>query len=90
MNDVDQFLNLAKASASRALRVSEYEVVIFNSELYIVWFAKTLDNWKALVSTDILSGVYVEVTHNGAKNETYVDIYEKKSNHVLGPEDFND
>ena len=49
-------------------------------EMYIVWFCKTLQNWKALVSTDVINGVYWEVTHNGDKNETYVDTYFKSSN----------
>lgn len=49
-------------------------------EMYIVWFCKTLQNWKALISTDVINGVYWEVTHNGDKNETYVDTYFKSSN----------
>lgn len=53
------------------------------SALYVVWFAKTLQNWKALVSTDVFSGLYWEVTHNGDKNETYVDQYVKDWNQVV-------
>lgn len=49
-------------------------------EMYIVWFCKTLQNWKALVSTDVVSDVYWEVTYNGNRNETYVDTYFKLSN----------
>jgi hypothetical protein len=46
-------------------------------EVYIVWFSKTLQNWKALVSTTLLDGMYYELTHNGDKGETYVDVYKK-------------
>ena len=53
---------------------------VLAEEMYIVWFCKTLQNWKALVSTDVINGVYWEVTHNGDKNETYVDTYTKASN----------
>ena len=53
---------------------------VLAEEMYIVWFCKTLQNWKALVSTDVINGVYWEVTHNGDKNETYVDTYTKSSN----------
>ena len=53
---------------------------VLAEEMYIVWFCKTLQNWKALVSTDVINGVYWEVTHNGDKNETYVDTYVKSSN----------
>lgn len=52
-------------------------------ELYVVWFAKTLQNWKALVSTDSVDGIYWEVTHNGDKGETYVDTYMKINNSVV-------
>ena len=51
--------------------------------VYIVWFSKTLQNWKALVSTDVLDGMYYEITHNGDKNETYVDVYKKWENFVV-------
>lgn len=50
--------------------------------MYVVWFCKTLQNWKALVSgTDIEE--YIEVTYNGDKDETYVDIYNKTKNVVI-------
>jgi hypothetical protein len=52
-------------------------------ELYIVWFAKILQNWKALVCTDMLDGAYYEVTYNGDKQETYIDVYGKRVNIVI-------
>ena len=51
--------------------------------IYIVWFCKTLQNWKALVSTTIPDGMYYEVTHNGNTNETYVDVYKKWENFTI-------
>lgn len=47
---------------------------------YIVWFNKTLDHWKALVSTTLPDKMYYEVTHNGIKKETYIDVYLKVDN----------
>lgn len=58
-------------------------------DVYVVWFAKTLQNWKALVSTDAIQGHYWEVTYNGDKKETYVDTYLKESNTVLEDEYFD-
>ena len=52
-------------------------------DVYIVWFSKTLQNWKALVSTTVSDGMYYEITHNGDKNETYVDVYKKWENFVV-------
>ena len=37
-------------------------------DVYVVWFSKTLQNWKALVSTTVMDGMYYEITHNGDKN----------------------
>ena len=51
--------------------------------IYIVWFCKTLQNWKALVSTTIPDGMYYEVTHSGDTNETYVDVYKKWENFTV-------
>lgn len=56
---------------------------------YVVWFAKTLGNWKALISTDLMSGQYWEVTHNGNKDETYVDHYRKVSNRAFSDAGYN-
>lgn len=50
------------------------------SEVFIVWFSKTLQNWKALISTTISDGMYYEVTYNGNKKETYLDAYKKWEN----------
>lgn len=52
------------------------------NDVYVVWFSKTLKNWKALVSTEKVDGLYYEVTYNGDKKETYVDVYAKISNTV--------
>lgn len=34
-------------------------------DVYVVWQCRALQNWKALVSTDVPDGMYYEVTHNG-------------------------
>ena len=52
-------------------------------DVFVVWFAKTLKNWKCLVSTTVSDGMYYEVTHNGDKNETYVDVYKKWENYCV-------
>ena len=51
-------------------------------DVYVVWFCKTLQNWKALLSTNVSDGMYYEITHNGDKNETYVDVYKKWENYA--------
>ena len=51
--------------------------------VYLVWLSKTLQNWKALVSTDLPDGMYYEVTFNGDKNEAYLDAYKKFENRKI-------
>ncbi len=51
--------------------------------VYVVWWSKTLQNWKALVSTTLPDGMYYEVTHNGDAGETYLDAYKKFDNVVV-------
>lgn len=53
---------------------------IIEDNVFVVWFCKTLQNWKALVSTTVSDGMYYEVTYNGDKNETYLDAYKKWEN----------
>lgn len=48
--------------------------------VFIVWLCKTLQNWKALVSTTLPDGMYYEVTYNGDKKEAYLDAYKKFEN----------
>ena len=52
-------------------------------DVYVVWFSKTLQNWKAMVSTTVSDGMYYEITHNGDKGETYVDVYKKWENYKI-------
>lgn len=49
-------------------------------DVFVVWFCKVLQNWKALVSTSLNDGMYYEVTYNGDKEEYYLDAYKKWQN----------
>lgn len=49
-------------------------------EVYVVWLCRTLQNNKALLSTNISDGKYCEVTLNGDKEEMYLDVYRKEKN----------
>lgn len=54
-----------------------------NFDVYIVWYCKTLQNWKALLSTTLLDGMYYELTVNGDKDEAYLDAYKKWDNNCI-------
>lgn len=53
------------------------------NDVFVVWFSKTLQNWKALVSTTVFDGSYYELTYNGDNDEIYVDVYKKYENFKL-------
>lgn len=63
-------------------------VQITLDNVFIVWFCKTLQNWKALVSTTLPDGMYYEVTYNGDKKEVYLDAYKKFENRKI--DEFSD
>lgn len=58
-------------------------VQIAMDNVFVVWFCKTLQNWKALVSTTLPDGMYYEVTYNGDKKEVYLDAYKKFENRKI-------
>lgn len=55
-------------------------VVIDESNVFIVWSCKTLQNNKALVSTELSDGMYYEITYNGDERQIYFDAYKKWEN----------
>lgn len=69
----DEMFAIAKSYAAKIMDVETEKV-------YIVWFSKTLQNFKALCSTEAVGGKYVELTYNGDSDELYVDYYEKLAN----------
>lgn len=65
------------------LEKTDEHITFTIDDVYVVWFSKTLQNWKALISTTLPDGMYYEVTHNGDKRETYIDAYKKWANAVI-------
>lgn len=56
---------------------------ITSDDTYIVWSCKTLQNNKALLSTNVSDGMYYELTYNGDKKELYMDAYKKWDNKCI-------
>ena len=52
-------------------------------EVFTVWKAKILQNWKYLISSTLPDGMYYELTYNGDKKEWYLDAYKKFENRVI-------
>ena len=85
LGDPDVLLRSAKIAVIHAFNRNALSdtVELTENDIYIVWFSKTLQNWKALLSTDLHDDLYYEVTYNGDKHSAYVDTYKKQSNDVV-------
>ena len=56
---------------------------ITTDDVFVVWYCKTLQNHKALLSTTVADGMYYEITFNGDKQEAYLDAYKKWENKCI-------
>ena len=86
----DEMLNLCKKVVvdyynNNVEKTDNFKIDLEN--VFIVWFSKTLQNFKALVSTTVRDGMYYEVTYNGDKKELYLDAYKKWENKCIKVED---
>lgn len=57
--------------------------IIPEFEVFIVWYSKTLQNHKALLSASLFDGMYYELTYNGDRQELYFDAYKKFENKCI-------
>lgn len=56
---------------------------IKREHIFVVWSCKTLQNNKAVLSYTKKGAPLYEITHNGDKEEIYVDTYTKESNECI-------
>ena len=73
-------LTLVADYTNRHLDVTDENPGVKPEDCYVVWYAKTLQNHKALLSTPLPDGMCYEVTYNGDKEEIYFDAYKKFEN----------
>lgn len=82
----DKFLELCKKTIvdyfNNGVEITD-NMKITEDNVFIVWSCKTLQNNKALVSTNISDGMYYELTYNGDKKELYLDAYKKWKNKCI-------
>ena len=78
--DNDVRLKMAKAAVVAWYNEHNAPATIDMEDVYIVWFSKVLQNWKALAGTHHGDGLYYEVTYDGDKDAAYVDAYKKWQN----------
>lgn len=80
--DNSTFITVCKMSV-KDYYLNEFNSLLGSNDIYVVWSCKTLQNNKALLSTNISDGLYFEITYNGDKNEVYFDVYKKQLNKCI-------
>lgn len=78
--DNDVRLKMAKAAVVAWYNEHNAPATIGMEDVYIVWFCKTLRNWKALAGTHHGDGMYYEITFDGNNDLVYFDAYKKWQN----------
>lgn len=73
--DNKQFIKQAKEEIKEFLK--DIDTTVDDNDIFVVWYAKTLQNHKALLSSTV-SNHYFECTYNGDKQEMYIDVYHKQ------------
>ena len=56
---------------------------IAKDDVCVVWFCKTLQNYKVILATPFLDNIFYEFSYNGDKQEAYLDVYDKMDNKVI-------
>lgn len=80
MNNMQEIAKQAVADYFNARVEKTDNKTITVDDVYVVWFCKTLQNWKCLLSTNVSDGMYYELTYNGDKKVLYFDAYKKWEN----------
>lgn len=79
-----EFLNICKSKVADYFNQNKDKTDASShmtaDDVFAVWYCKTLQNHKALLSTPVSDGMYYEITYNGDKNELYFDTYKKWEN----------
>lgn len=80
--------NIIRAMALIRAYVIEAKPNVLPFEVKVVWYCKVLQNWKALLITDLKDNRYYEITYDGVKACAYIDAYEKIENIEIPIEKF--
>lgn len=83
---LDECMESVRSYAQEHVDVTD-NISLSLNDVYVVWYCKTLQNHKALLSTSLSDGMYYEITYNGDKKEIYFDAYKKFENRCIKLED---
>lgn len=62
---------------------AENRVMLEVSNVFIVWFSKTLQHCKMCLGADVPDNTYFEFTYNGDRKIAYFDVYTKTDKWIV-------
>ena len=78
---MEEFQDICLKKLAEWYNAQNFEKKIDLRNVFVVWSAKALQNYKCLAATTVSGdGIYAEYTYNGDKQELYEDIYNKVNN----------
>lgn len=78
-----EFENVAYNEAVKYFNANRVKQIT-EADVFTVWIGKALQNYKALVSTNVAGDTtYFEFTYNGDKQQLYMDAYVKEANKCI-------
>lgn len=77
--------NLAKARIVKYTnsKQSDSNNHVTVDDVFTVWKAKTIQNWKYIMGTTAPDNLLFEVTYNGDRDEIYVDCYKQEFKYII-------
>lgn len=80
---MEEFKNIAHDAAVKYFNANRVKQIT-EADVFTVWSCKVLQNYKALVSTNVAGDTtYFEFTYNGDKQQLYMDAYVKEANKCI-------
>ncbi|MCD7123670.1 DUF6275 family protein [Limosilactobacillus caviae] len=87
----ERFVELAKEKVVEYIVSNVVEkggYLVEPPKIFVVWYAKVLQNHKALLAVDDPNDRhYYEATYNGDKKQLYLDVYDKQENKCFEVDD---
>jgi len=83
---IDRFLPKSKALIVQYINqnvLEEGETWLSKEDVFVVWYSKTLQNAKAILSAPGPNLPLFEMTYNGTDKDIYMDVYHKTENRKI-------
>ena len=78
-----EFENITHNEAAKYFNANRVKQIT-EADVFTVWSCKVLQNYKALVSTNVAGDTtYFEFSYNGDKQQLYMDAYVKEANKCI-------